>query len=146
MLGLRSLEADKPFLGLRLHSFSGDCPFETAREENSPCREKRQEERFSCTPAAECRAGNLLLAASLPVKSSFYEKAAASDLRSDWRNRRGKTREIRAGGKPFMTIDGTTLPLQLVESELFGYEKGFHRRCKPQGGKVTAAAGAPLHR
>lgn len=30
-------------------------------------------------------------------------------------------------GKPFVTIDLGSIPEQLFESELFGYEKGLHR-------------------
>jgi transcriptional regulator with GAF, ATPase, and Fis domain len=46
---------------------------------------------------------------------------------------------------PFVTVDCTTLPLQLVESELFGHERGaFTGADRRVPGKVEVAAGGTL--
>ncbi len=48
-------------------------------------------------------------------------------------------------GKPFVTIDLGSIPEQLFESELFGYEKGaFTDACKPKAGRMEIASGGTL--
>ena len=48
-------------------------------------------------------------------------------------------------GKPFVTIDLGSIPEQLFESELFGYEKGaFTDARKPKAGRMEVATGGTL--
>lgn len=159
---LEELEKDRHFLraasnaialALRSHAF--------LESEKRTAREQGKETSFPIIRKLQQEKENLALRLSPPSQGdteglgpiephtlSFVEKAAGTDLpvlligetgvgKSVWAKEvHSRSRK----GKPFVVVDCTTLPQTLIESELFGYEKGaFTGAAARKEGRVFAA-------
>ena len=105
--------------------------------------------------SAQERFGSLV-GASVPMRASFalLERAAASDatvlLEGDTGTGKGQAAQaLHAAsarhGKPLVVVDCAAIPASLMESELFGHEKGaFTGADQRRAGAFEAAAGGTL--
>ncbi len=99
---------------------------------------------------------NRIVGDSAPMQRVYdrLERAAATDVTVLLTGETGTgkglvARALHANGarrdKPFVTVDCTTLPGNLIESELFGYERGaFTGADKRMPGKIEGAQGGTL--
>ena len=76
----------------------------------------------------------------MSTKATVFDSPASSQARSAPMAARAAAKSANTGTRPFVTVDCTTLPAQLVESELFGHERGaFTGADRRVPGKVELA-------
>lgn len=169
---LKVLEQDKPFLkacsSFVAMSLDNVSLIEQQRRQAHSQERNRQEQRFSpvinrlqqekenlSLKLREVQKGGVFGLDS-PANgdlAAFVAKAAKTDLPVLIMGETGVGKSLLAehihrvglSGKPFVTIDCTTIPAELLESELFGHEKGaFTGAHAKKGGKVAQAKDGTL--